>query len=286
MSSKTERRVELALNTACTMPYDVATEIPAIAAAGFTSVELRIPELRDHLREHSLQDLSSLLKSHGLRVASINALEFVTFRGDDYAQVRGECDEVCTWAAELDCPMVIAVPSPTPTWQTAWSEVKAESASVLRDLASIAEPHGVTVGFEPLGFGWCSVRTVAGAAEILAEAEAPNLAEVIDLCHFHLGGSTLSEIDGLDPAYLPIVHVDDVPDGPHEASTDADRVFPGDGSLPIGPICERLRDIGFSGTLSVEVFRPEYWQLPVDEISRRAYAATAALADAFFSRVD
>jgi 2-keto-myo-inositol isomerase len=274
--------MELALNTACTMPYDVATEIPAISAAGFTHVELRIPELRDYLPEHSLQDLRSLLQSHGLRVASINALEFVTFRGDDYQRVRSECAEVCAWAAELDCPLVIAVPSPTPTWQTTWSEVKAESASVLRDLASIAEPHGVTVGFEPLGFGWCSVRTVAGAAEILAEAAAPNLAEVIDLCHFHLGGSTPAEIDRLDPRALPIVHVDDVAEGPLEASTDADRVFPGEGSLPIGAVCERLRGIGFSGILSVEVFRPEYWELPVDEICRRAYAATAAVAEQFF----
>jgi 2-keto-myo-inositol isomerase len=264
------------------MPYDLHAEIPAIAAAGFPSVELRIPELRDHLRERSLPDLRALLQSNGLRVASINALEFVTFRGDEYEQVRAECAEVCAWAAELDCPVVISVPSPTPSWQTTWSEVKAESVTVLRDLATIAAPYGITVGFEPLGFGWCSVRTVAGAAEILAEASAPNLAQVLDLCHFHLAGSALDELDRLDPAALPIVHVDDVAEGPLEASTDADRLFPGEGSLPIGPICERLRAIGFSGIVSVEVFRPEYWQWPVDEICRRAYTATAAVAERYF----
>jgi 2-keto-myo-inositol isomerase len=264
------------------MPYDLQTKVRAAASAGFGHVELRTPELNTYLRANTLSDLQALLEAQRVRVASLNALEFVTFRGDGYGLVQNECRELCRWASALTCPMVIAVPSPRPTWTTTWNEIKVESVRVLDDLASIAAPYGVTIGFEPLGFGWCTVRTVAGAAEILNAARADNLAPVLDLFHFYLGGAPLGELDRLDLSRLPIVHVDDVPGGVIEAITDADRVFPGEGVIPIEAICRGLAERGFSGLLSVELFRPEYWELDPDEVTRRAYASVQAIAESFF----
>src|SRR4051794_29876067 len=106
------------------LPSSIEEELPAIAAAGFDEVELRTPELRDYLQTHSLEDLRRLLNAHGLRVGSINALEFVTFREDDSAVA--DCDEQCRWAHALECDCVIAVPSPTPTFETSWDEVVTE----------------------------------------------------------------------------------------------------------------------------------------------------------------
>jgi 2-keto-myo-inositol isomerase len=261
------------------MPYSIETEIPALAAAGFEWVELRTPELRDYLESNSLSSLRRLLDGCGMRVGSINAIDFVTFRGDSYPEsVRDECKRQCEWAAELACDCLIAVPSPTPSRQTSWEEICSESVRVLSDLASLTAPLGITLGFEPLGFGWCSVRTVAGACEILdAVAPAP-VGLVLDLFHFALGGSRLEELDRLDASRIPIVHVDDVIRGTVEATTDADRVFPGDGDLPIDEICARLVQGGFSGLLSLELFRPEYWEWEPRRIAERSYASLAAVA--------
>ena len=77
--------MKLGINTSCMLPASIEEELPAIAAAGFEEVELRTPELRAYLATHSMEDLRRLLNQHGLRVGSINALEFVTFRDDDSA---------------------------------------------------------------------------------------------------------------------------------------------------------------------------------------------------------
>jgi 2-keto-myo-inositol isomerase len=269
--------VRLGINTSCTMPYDIESEVPAIAAAGFEWIELRTPELRDFLATRSPADLKRLLDEHGLRVGSINALEFVSFRGDGYAAVREDAREQFEWAAALDCDCVIAVPSPTPSWQTTWDEVVAESAAVMADLASLAAPLGITVGFEPLGFGWCSVRTVGGASEILNAVEAENVGLVIDLFHFELGGSRLEDLDAIAGDRIPIVHVDDLVRRVPEAATDADRLFPGDGDIPVGAILARLRERGFDGLVSLELFTPEYWEWDVRRIAERGYASSAPL---------
>jgi 2-keto-myo-inositol isomerase len=270
--------VKLAINTSCMLPSTVEAELPGIAAAGFEWVELRTPELREYLRGNSVASLKALLDDAGVRVGSINALEFVSFRGDGYADVQAECRELCGWAAELGCEYVIAVPSPTPSKDTSWEEIRSESVRALSDLGTIADGYGVRLGFEPLGFGWCTVRTVAGALEIL-EASGPHpVGLVLDLFHFALGGSRMSELDLIDPARLAIVHVDDVVQGTNEATTDADRLFPGDGDLPIDEICRPLVARGFSGLFSLELFRPEYWQWDPARVAERGYATLAATA--------
>jgi 2-keto-myo-inositol isomerase len=261
------------------MPYSIETEIPALAAAGFEWVELRTPELRDYLDSNSLSSLRRLLDGCGMRVGSINAIDFVTFRGDSYPSVRDECKEQCEWAAELACDCLIAVPSPTPSPQTSWEEICSESVRVLCDLASLTAPLGITLGFEPLGFGWCSVRTVAGACEILEAVGSPQVGLVLDLFHFALGGSRMEELDMIDAARMPIVHVDDFVRGTTEATTDADRLFPGDGDLAIDEICRRLVARGFSGLFSLELFRPEYWELDVRWVAERGHATLAAAAE-------
>jgi 2-keto-myo-inositol isomerase len=52
--------------------------------------------------------------------------------------------------------------------------------------------------------------------------------------------------------------------------TDAHRLYPGDGAIPAVDILTALRRSGYDGVVSIEIFRPEYW-----EQDPRAVAATA-----------
>jgi len=98
---------------------------------------------------------------------------------------------------------------------------------------------------------------------------------VIDLFHHALGGSRIEELDRIAPVRLPIVHIDDVSIVSSEATTDADRVFPGDGDLPLDALMDRLVAGGFAGLLSLELFTPEYWQWSPTRIAERGYESSA-----------
>jgi 2-keto-myo-inositol isomerase len=55
--------------------------------------------------------------------------------------------------------------------------------------------------------------------------------------------------------------------------TDAHRLLPGLGVLPLKEIIEALRQIGYDGVASVEIFRPEYWERDPFELALAAKSA-------------
>ena len=94
-----------------------------------------------------------------------------------------------------------------------------------------------------------------------------------------IGGSTIKMIDALDPKRLFIFHIDDAEDRPRDQLTDAHRLLPGLGILPLKEIIAALRRIGYDANASVEIFRPEYWERDPFELAREAKTAVAQLLD-------
>jgi len=273
----------LGFNGATTMKATLPEDIAAAAQAGFKALEIWAAKMDTYLATHSLDDLNALFTQHRIQPASINSIEFITFRSvDDYALIRARCHELCARADALGCDKIVVVPSPTPEGGASWEEIKAESVRVLHDLADIAAPFGVQLAFEFLGFGWCSVRTLAQCWEIVQAVNRPNVGLVIDTCHFYAGGSELSSIEVLDPEKLLIFHINDVEDRPREAIEDAHRLLPGEGVIPLDDILSRLQKIGFNGLCSIELFRPEYWQRDPAELAIAARAATIKVLGAYF----
>jgi 2-keto-myo-inositol isomerase len=246
---------------------DLSTDLAVTTKAGYQALELWAAKIESYLTDHSPGDLRRLLVENHVLPTAINSIEFIGFRGAAYPQIRERCRRLCEIAEAIDCPTLVLVPSPTPQ-ATAdsvlelffpWDKVVEEYVTVLRDLAAIAQPHGVNLAFEFLGFAWCSVRTPRGAYEIIQKTDRANVGINFDACHFFGGGGQLDEIDGLDPARICTFHINDMEDIPKEAITDSRRLLPGRGIIPLNEICRRLKRIGYDGLCAVEVFRPEYW---------------------------
>jgi 2-keto-myo-inositol isomerase len=278
--------MRLAINGACTMTSDLPTDLSAASAAGFRYLEIWAAKMDRFLKGNSPEDLAALFQKNGIKPASINSVEFITFRGPDYAGIQARTRELCALAQKLGCPSIVVVPSPTPTRETSWDEIRVESVRVLQDLGKIAAGFGVDLAFEPLGFGWCSVRTARAGYEIVRQVGMANVGQVLDACHFYGAGSQMDEIDRLDPRSVFIFHLDDVEDLPKEAITDARRLMPGTGVLPLDDICRRLKRIGFDGLSSVELFRPEYWSMPAAEVAKAAHRTALAVLSPYFSHIE
>jgi 2-keto-myo-inositol isomerase len=153
-------------------------------------------------------------------------------------------------------------------------EIIDESVNVLRELSEIAARHNVALGFEFLGQTDCSVQTLDLAGEIVQAVNRENVGIVLDAFHFFAGGSTIEMIDALDAKKLFIFHIDDAEDLPRAELTDAHRLLPGLGILPLREIIAAFRRIGYDANASVEIFRPEYWERDPFTLAREAKAAT------------
>lgn len=276
--------MRLGFHGATTMTSDLETDVAASAHAGFKALELWAAKVDRFLADQTLEDLKALLEESGIAPLTLNSLEFISFRSDqEYAQIRTRCRELCEIAGAIGCPTVIVVPSPTPDRDIPWGDVVAEHVRVLRDLSGIAAEYGVGLAFEFLGFGWCSVRTPRGAWEIVQQTGRDNVGLVVDAAHFYGGGGLLSEIDRLDPVFIFAFHLDDVEDCPKEEITDARRLLPGLGVVPLDAICARLEGIGYDGPCSIELFRPEYWGWDPQEVAVKAREAAMQLLPAYFN---
>ena len=273
----------LAINGATTMKATLGQDIAAASAAGFGGLEIWAAKMDAYLEAHPVGDLKVLFDGAGLRPASVNSIEFITFRPPaEYEQaVAGRCRELCELSQALGCDKIVVVPSPTPEG-VGWDRIRDESVRVLRELSDVAGGYGVQLAFEFLGFPWCSVRTLAQCWEIVAETGRDNVGLVIDTCHFYAGGSQLETIGKVAPDKLLIFHINDVEDRPVETIEDAHRLLPGEGVIPLDDILARLRQIGFDGLCSVELFRPEYWERDPVELAKAARAATAEVVGRYF----
>lgn len=263
--------MKLALNGATTMTADLETDIRSAAAAGFELVELRSNKLYDYLEHHSVEDLKALLEEAGIGVLSINTLEHITWRTDtDYAAIKEECEKLSSISAAIGCPYVLSVPGALRQGPKTDQETIEESVRVLNELADIAEPHGIKIGFEFLGEAGNSVQTLDLGSKIVDLVGRESVGNVIDTYHFYAGGSSWEALESLDPKKLFIFHINGAEDLPKDQLNDSKRLYPGEGILPIGKMKETFDRIGYDGPASVEIFRPEYWEEDPYEVARTA----------------
>ncbi len=256
------------------MHADLETDIKAAGAAGFDLIEIWAAKLREFLKTKTVADLKNLLVEHNIEPYSINSIEHITFRNaEDYALILAETEELSSIAGEIFCPYVVVVPGKLPENATK-EEIIEESVRVLSELGEIAEQHDVSLAFEFLGQSDCSVQTLDLCNEIVEKVNRENIGNVIDTFHFYAGNSTYEAIDSMKPEKLFIFHINDAEDLPKEQLTDAHRLYPGTGILPIKEIKAHFDKIGYDRMVSIEIFRPEYWNQDPFEVARKAKAAT------------
>jgi 2-keto-myo-inositol isomerase len=274
--------MKLAFHGATTMTSDLETDIAVTAHAGFKGLEIWAAKMDRYLAAHSLADLKALFVDLGVQPLALNSIEFIAFRGSEYAQVQACLHELGRIAQAIGCPTVVVVPSPLPDRDMPWSDVLAEYVKVLRDLSDIARLYDITLSFEFLGFGWCSVRTPRAAFEIIQKCDRDNVGMTIDAAHFYGGGGLISELSQLDPERIFAFHLDDLEDTPKEAISDGTRLLPGLGVVPLNDICEQLKRISYNGSCSIELFRPEYWNWDPQELAVRAREAALKVLSPYF----
>ncbi len=130
---------------------------------------------------------------------------------------------------------------------------------------------------------WGGSKTLSRLGEIafvLVEAAHPDACGLLDVFHIYKGGSDFAGVRLFNGSALHVFHMNDYPTKPPRAKiTDADRVYPGDGSAPLVALLRTLQAIRFSGLLSLELFNRQYWKLDALSVARTGLAKLRAIVD-------
>lgn len=265
------------INGATTRPYALEEDLIAAGIAGFRLVEIWAGKLQTYLERHTVTELRRSLAAAGVAVAAICPYRLQCF--GDWRQGLAAVERATVLAAELGAPALLVCPD-APGSEEAGPEALARAGERARAYAETAARSGVRLAIEPLG----GHRFVPGPREAMALIRAAGspleLGLMLDTFHYYKSGVPDTDVDAVPAERWVILHVNDCPPGPATALRDADRLYPGEGILPLVATLRHFRDIGFSGAASVEVFRPEYWELPIAEINRRAYASVSQILQA------
>lgn len=266
--------MKLGFNGATTMTSPLETDVRIAGEAGYDVLEITATKLDKYLDSHSIAEARRLIDAARIKTHAINSVEKINFRdAQGQSTVLARTRQLAEYARTLDCPWLVAVPGPAPDG-TKWSDVRANTVAALRAMCEAAKPFGVGLAWEFLGFPWCSVRTVAQSWEILQAVERDNIGIVIDTCHYFAGDSTPESVRTVRGKNLAIFHINDVEKMPKDKIEDANRLFPGDGVIPLKEIVDAVRSTGFDGVASVEIFRPEYWKRDPLSVAKEALEKT------------
>jgi sugar phosphate isomerase/epimerase len=152
------------------------------------------------------------------------------------------------------------------------AEDYARAAASLGEAADLAATFGVRIALEfQKSSRVCACLETALA--LVAEAGSGNAGVCLDVFHFQTGPSKFEDLGGLSPENLAWVQLSDVGGTPREFAGDADRILPGDGDFPLGPILDHLGRIGYDGYVSLELLNPQLWQVPADRVADLGHRA-------------
>ncbi|WP_126427133.1 sugar phosphate isomerase/epimerase family protein [Brevibacillus marinus] len=275
--------MKIAFNQATTLKQStLALDLVYCEKYGYDYIEIRLDKLRQYLSFHAVEDLRAFFAAHLIKPYAFNALEFVTFRDQaDYRQICEDLHFLCEVGGSIHCNTLIVVPT-FDVGERTRGEIKRETVRVLRDLAERAAPYGMRLALEFCGYPTCSVNTFAQAYEIVSEVDREDVGIVLDCFHFHAMNSHLEDLRRADPRKIFGFHLDDCEDLPVGALRDHHRVWPGEGAINLELILSALLEIGYREMVSIELFRPEYWEWDAERAIRVGKETTERIISRYF----
>lgn len=246
-------------------------KVDLAAEAGYDAVEPWDSDLRDFEDSGGdLREMNQYIKDKGLFVPSMIGLWGCLPENEEQFQASLEATRNrMRMASEIGCEFVQAIPN-----QVGENYDRHFVADCYRRLIGIGIkeyqviPALVFVEMFPL-------KTMGQALEIAADADHPEARIIPDVFHMYISGGGFEGLNLLQGKAIAIFQFNDAPKGmAREAMKDKDRVFPGDGILPLPKILGDLKATGYDGCISLELYNPEYYERDMLEVAKTGLEKT------------
>lgn len=224
------------------------------AKAGIKNVELSDTLLEDFLKTDTMDGAKRLIGDLGLTPVSSQAvLPDVWIPGPARAASletwKKRCEQFATLGIKKTyCPSVT-------NRKVTMDDYKA-TPGCIREAGDIAKQFNIT-GMIEFARTSTHMATLSTSLKMIREAGHPNVRPMMDFFHFWSGLSKFEDLHLLQQDELVHCHFQDTADVPKELYDNNSRLIPGDGIAPLTKILRKLAEKGYSGSLSVELFRQE-----------------------------
>jgi 4-hydroxyphenylpyruvate dioxygenase len=247
-----------ALSQVSTLGAPCEQDIADYAAGKCQFVELWTGKLDGYLETHGPDDFRRLLERHGVTapVASFQGGllasqgEFRRQHWQAFEARLAQCRQLAIGT------LVVAADAAGPLSQQLVDRVQAS----LRQAAELAARHDVRLALEFQARA-AFVNNLETAAALVSEVASGHLGICLDAFHYYVGPSKPEDLAHLSAENLFHVQLADTAGVARELATDADRVLPGDGDIPLLPLVARLAEIDYRGLVSVELMNPQIWRI-------------------------
>lgn len=245
---------EISLNSLTIRKAKLEEKIRAASAAGYAGIGLRYSDIHDFLEKgRNLEDVASLIRKYNLSL-----VEMSFGPGWQYAnreikkQTLDKAERTFRYCKTLGCNCVTACASAES------GDIK-EAIKDYQELCEMSKGYGVKLALEFLGFAK-QIKDLKAAWEIVQKADASNGGVLLDTFHFYRGESSISDLQYIPIEKILLIHLSDAPKIPLDELKDADRVFPGEGVIPLNDILQVINKKGYQGYFSLELLNPIYWE--------------------------
>jgi 2-keto-myo-inositol isomerase len=247
----------------CSLGSSLEDDIDGYADAAGSSMELWLTKLEDYLKTHRVEEVRSRAADRGLTLAA------AAFQGGllvSQGEARRVAWEQFERRLELCAALQVPVLVVAADFLGPFGQIDIERAQVsLQQAGEVAARHGVRIALEFQARN-TFVNNLETAVMLAQSAGQPNVGICLDLFHFFIGPSKFDDLGLLSNENLYHVQVADVADRPRELATDADRILPGDGDFRLQPVFDYLRQIDYTGPVSLELLNPQFWQIPAQHV--------------------
>jgi len=238
---------------------DAEDKIRAAAEAGYDGVALIASEIERYVRQHSSEEMVSLLDKYQISVSEIACPVDWHYEGEGRKKAMEETRKAFSYASLFGRDVIALVVLPTHEGNISLPKRD------FGEICKMAADYGLSVAFEFLGFG-TYVKDIK-QSRIVTE-EPANGGICLDTHHFYRGGSTLEDLDDFPIEKILTAHFCDFPQQWTDPGDCWDRPLPGKGVAPVKEIIDILRSKGYRGYYTLEVFNYELWGKDPGEVAR------------------
>ena len=147
------------------------------------------------------------------------------------------------------------------------------------DLLKIGRSVGIRPTFEYISF-FAGAQTLDVAWQVVQQVNDEDATLIPDAFHTWNSSSTAGLLAKIPAERISHYHIDDGhPEIPRCQQTDPDRVMIGDGPIDLAAEIRVLREIGYQGTISLELFNPQLWEADPLQVAQLGKQRLQALLD-------